>query len=204
MRLGLLGGTFDPVHRGHVELARSAGAQGLDAVILVPARRPPHKPGAGMAGAFHRFAMAALAAQGSPKLRVSSFELEREGPSYTIETARHFAQEGHDVTLIMGSDSLAELESWREARALVELARVLVYPRRPALRPGVETRLPGWIRDRLEGPRPGIVWMDAAPDDVSSSDIRERLRRGQAVAGMMPPPVEEYVAKHGLYAGGRP
>src|SRR5688572_19796885 len=149
MNLGLMGGTFDPVHRGHLRVAEAALRRGLDRVDFVPARRPPHKQRPDMTGPFHRFAMAALATSGRPGLGVSAYEISRDVPSYTIETVRHFSDQGHAVTLIMGSDSLADIETWRECRELLDLARVLVYPRRPALPGSLEDRLPDWVRARM-------------------------------------------------------
>ncbi|HET9480926.1 MAG TPA: nicotinate (nicotinamide) nucleotide adenylyltransferase, partial [Candidatus Polarisedimenticolia bacterium] len=148
MRIGILGGTFDPIHRGHLRVAQAAAAAGVDLVALMPVRRPPHKDRDDIAGAYHRFAMAALAAAGERKVTVSTFEVTREAPSYTIDTVRHFVGAGHQVCLIMGSDSLSEIESWRDCRTLIEMAGVIVYPRRPLV-PGVlEAKLPDWLRER--------------------------------------------------------
>lgn len=200
MRLGLLGGTFDPVHLGHMGVARAAAASGLDAVTLVPARHPPHKEREDIAGPFHRYAMTALATAGEPRLRVSAFEVSRDAPSYTIDTARHFSGKGHEVSLIMGSDSLAELTSWRECHELLQLCRVTVYPRRPLHRREVEERLPAWITEHGRAGR--IRWLESQPVDVSSTEIRRRLRSGEAVTGLLPDPVAEYIMKHRLYLDG--
>lgn len=195
-----MGGTFDPVHNGHMRVARAAAAWGLDRVALVPARRPPHKDRGDMAEPYHRFAMAALAAGSDDRLVVSAHEVTREGPGYTIDTVRHFADRGHNVVLIMGSDSLAEFETWRECRALLELARLIVYPRRPHVGDPIEARLPGWIRDkRREG---WIVPLDGEPDDTSSSQVRALLRSGGSARALVPELVERYIIKHRLYTGG--
>jgi nicotinate-nucleotide adenylyltransferase len=200
LRLGLMGGTFDPVHNGHLQVARAAAPYGLDRVALVPARRPPHKDRDDMADPYHRFAMAALAAAGDDRICVSSHEVARDGPSYTIDTVRHFAGRGHDVTLILGSDSLAELETWRECRALLDLARLLVYPRRPYLGDPLESRLPGWIRDRRSAG--AILWLDGEPVETSSTQVRALLRAGGSAQALVPQPVERYILKHRLYTGG--
>jgi nicotinate-nucleotide adenylyltransferase len=204
MRLGLMGGTFDPIHRGHLRVARAAlaGAEGLDRVDFVPARQAPHKTRGPGAGPFDRFAMAALATAGDDRLGVWDFELSRDHPSWTIETVREAAGRGHEVTLIMGSDSLADLESWRESREILERARVLVYPRQPAVGEALASRLPPWIRRRMEPPGPTIAVLAKETDDVSSSDIRDRLRAGRSITGLTPSTVEEYIRKHHLYVHG--
>jgi nicotinate-nucleotide adenylyltransferase len=209
MRLALMGGTFDPIHRGHLQVARAAlsASREIDRVDFIPARQAPHKMRGPVAGPFDRFAMAALATAGDLRLGVSDFELTREHPSWTIETVRHVTAQGHDVTLIMGSDSLADFESWRESRELLERARVLVYPRRPAIGETLASRLPAWIRDLMAPPDPAITLLEEVPDDVSSSDIRSRLRAGESITGLTPSTVEEYIRKHQLYGvmpGGYP
>jgi len=197
-----MGGTFDPIHRGHLRLAQAGLARGLERVEMMPARRPPHKHRPDIAGPFHRFAMAALGAAGQPGLGVSDFEISRDTPSYTIETVRHFTTLGHDVTLIMGSDSLADIESWRDYRELLDRARVMVYPRRPATVDDLAAHLPAWVRERMERQPSAIEVMNEPLDEVSSSEIRERIRIGHPLDGMLPPAVEEYVLKQGLYVAG--
>lgn len=204
MRLGLLGGTFDPIHRGHLQVACRAVAGGLDRVILIPARRPPHKERPDIADPFHRFALAALATVGQKHIHVSAFELMRAGPSFTIDTARHFLKATRDVTLIMGTDSLVELESWREGRRLVDLVHVVAYPRRPFLADRLSSELPDWVRVRLSSEPAGragsITLLEAVPDDTSSTIIRERIRKGLSIQELVPAAVEEYIVKNALYA----
>lgn len=196
-----MGGTFDPIHRGHLQVARAAlaGSADLERIDFVPARRPPHKTLQPVAGPFDRFAMVALATAGEPRMGVNDVEVARDSTSYTIDTLRRITGQGHDVTLIMGSDSLADMESWRECGELLECARVLVYPRRPAVGEALVSRLPAWIRRRMEGPGATITMLGESPDDVSSSDIRDRLRAGRSIAGLTPSSVEEYIRKHHLY-----
>ncbi len=212
MRLGLLGGTFDPIHRAHVTAARAAERCDLDQVLIIPARRPPHKDRGDIADPFHRFAMAALAAAEETRICVSPREVAREGPSYTIDTVRHFLGAGHAVTLVMGTDALAEIDTWREARALLDLAAVIAYPRLPAPGCGMEARPPEWLLPRITrsidqfrslalaagGPRP-ILCLEADADGVSSTEIRSLLRQGRSVSGLVPPLVEKYITKHRLY-----
>ncbi len=192
MRLGLLGGTFDPPHRGHVTVALAALQAGLDQVALIPARIPPHKDPGGISGPFHRFAMAALAVDGEERLVVSAFEVLREGPSYTIDTVHHFLESGHDVTLIMGADSLAEIDTWKDGDRLVKLTRLAVYPRAGFDTAQLAGRMPGDARVlRLAGPE----------IDVSATDIRRRARAGESIEGLVPPAVARYIHKHGIYHG---
>ena len=175
----------------------------MDRVLLVPARRPPHKERWGILDPFHRFAMVALATASDERLGVSPFELARTETSYTIETVRHFLGAGHQVTLIMGSDSLVELESWRECRALLDLAGILAYPRTPYLPADLPSHLPAWIRSRLDPGWAGsgaIRVLDGSPVDASSTEIRDRLTAGRAVTGLVPEVTAAYIRKHGLYA----
>jgi len=206
--VGLLGGTFDPIHTGHIRVARAALAAGLSRVVLVPARQAPHKSGLSTTDPFHRFALAALAAVGETSVGVSSYEVLREEPSYTINTVRYFRDRGAQVALIMGTDSLVEVETWRDCRELLDTAAILAYPRRPFLGDTVAPKLPDWIRGRLAADgagRPGTVQILAGPpDDVSSTLIRDRIRRSEPLDGLLTPAVEEYVRKNGLYAGGGP
>jgi len=205
MIVGLLGGSFDPVHAGHVRIARAALAAGLSRVMLVPARQPPHKTGATMTDPFHRFALAALATAGEPSLGVSSYEVLREEPSFTINTVRHFRSAGTQVALIMGTDSLVEIETWRDCGELLYSAGVLAYPRRPFDEDAIAKRLPDWIRSRISTDAPGragtVGILKGPPDEVSSTIIRDRIRRNLSVNDLVPPAVEEYIHKNGLYAG---
>ncbi len=206
MIVGLLGGSFDPIPAGHVRIARAALAAGLSRVLLVPARQPPHKTRARMTDPFHRFALAALATAGEPSLSVSSCEVLREEPSFTIHTVRHFRNAGTQVALIMGTDSLVEIETWRDCRELLDSAGVLAYPRRPFDGEATASQLPAWIRSRLSSGQPGragtVEILSGPPDDVSSTMIRDRIRRDLPVKDLVPPAVEEYIHKNGLYADG--
>ena len=200
MRLGLMGGTFDPIHNGHLRVARAALESGLDRVDFVPAHRPPHKTREDITSPYQRFAMAALATVSESRLGVSAFEVAREGVSFTIDTVRSFAGRGHELFLIMGSDSLAEIDTWRECRDLLELAGLRVYSRRPVLmRPldQFKTRLPEWVRARWDAG--SIVELPGPPEDVSSTGIRDLVRSRRSASHLMPPAVDEFITKHHLY-----
>jgi nicotinate-nucleotide adenylyltransferase len=203
MRLGLLGGTFNPIHRGHLALASAArDGSRLDRVVLIPSARPPHKrlDGADLAPAEDRLAMARLAAQGEPGLEVSDLELRRSGPSFTIDTIAAFERDRPDAELffIIGADSLGELESWRDAGKLLDRVRFVVVNR-----PGhdVERGL-GAVEHalgaaRAQGLRERTVTME--PVSVSATQIRDKVRRGEPIDGLVPDRVRDYIAAHGLY-----
>ena len=198
-RLGLLGGSFDPIHRGHVAIARAArDARRLDRVLLAPSGSPPHK--GVVAPAEHRLAMVRLAIGDEPGLEATDRELRREGPSYTVETLREIRGEsGEAVELffIVGADSLPELPSWRAIDEIVRLARIVAVTRTGTpLDPGAALggRLPEAVLRRM---REDAVEMEPVP--VSSTDIRDRLARGLEIGGLVPPAVEAYIREHGLY-----
>lgn len=188
MRLGLLGGSFDPIHLGHLRAAENAReALQLDQVLFVPAGRPPHKPRTQAPG-WDRFAMACLATSSHPAFLVSELELRREPPSYTVDTLGLVAAERPDdeLWLIVGSDTLADLGGWRDSARIFELARLAVVSR-----PGSEP-----------GPAPAGARVDLAPGpalEVSSSQVRELLRAGREARYLIPDAVADYARKRGLY-----
>jgi nicotinate-nucleotide adenylyltransferase len=186
----LFGGTFDPIHLGHLILAELVGeAEGLSEVLFVPAGRPPHKRGQTSAGAADRLRMVELGVAGNPRFAVSGMELETSGPSFTIDTVRRLKAAGAErVALILGSDSLVDLGSWREPEALVRECELLVVAR-----PGVDLdQAPAAFRSRAR--------MVAAPQlDIASRTIRARVAAGRSIRYWVPEPVREYIAAHGLY-----
>lgn len=202
MRIGLLGGSFNPIHEGHLAIARAARqALGLDRVVLVPAARPPHKvKDQDLAPAEDRLAMTRLAAGGEAGLEVSGIELEREGPSYSIDTVRAFAtrEPGAEIYFLIGSDTLPELRTWKDSKALVALARFAVVAR-----PGrdLERDLARFEADfgteAGRGVRERVVPMQ--PAAVSATDVRARASRGERLAGLVPAAVEKHIHERGLY-----
>ena len=187
MKLGLLGGTFDPVHHGHLRAAENARtALGLDRVAFMPARVPPHRA-TPAAPPLHRFAMVSLAVTGDPVFFASDLELSREGPSYTVDTVTALREWG-EVVLIVGSDNLPLLPGWKDARRLLELCAVAVVGR-----PGQEHPVP----PGLEGARFHAVAQSEVP--VSSSDLRRRVKEGQSIRYLTPPNVARYIEDQGLY-----
>lgn len=198
-RLLVVGGTFDPPHRWHVRGAKAAaGAAGCDHVLYVPARRSPLKD-APQTSAQHRLAMLRLALEGEPHMSISTFEIDRGGTSYTVDTLtalRHALPAHVEMRLFIGSDQLRSLDRWREATRVIDLARPVVVLRPPdtleSLRAaGVgESRL-GWI-------------VPTPTDPASSTQVRGRIARGEDVSGLVSPRVLEYIRAHRLYGSSSP
>ena len=193
-RVGVLGGSFDPVHIGHLILAQEALHRlRLDELLLMPARRPAHKLRRSLAPAAHRIAMLRLAARGRPGLRVSRIEVDRPGVSYTAPTLEALAR-GGDATwfLLMGEDNLAEFHTWRDPARILRLARLAVVPREGER----IARIPAALRRRVVSvPMPRI--------GISSTEIRRRARRGLPLRDWVPEAVLAYMKRHGLYGIGR-
>jgi nicotinate-nucleotide adenylyltransferase len=188
-RWAMFGGSFDPVHYGHLvvaELLREL--ERLDRVFFIPTWRSPHKSRA-RAAAAHRLAMLRLALRGNPALRVSVVELQRGGPSYTIDTVRRLRRRwGRRPILLLGGDALLDLPKWRESDALLREARVVVFAR-----PGAEA---AGRRARALGLR----YHEVALSSVSSSTIRRMLRRGLSIRYQVPETVRRYIERHALYS----
>jgi len=201
MRLGIFGGTFDPVHYGHLMLAEQCHEQcRLDEVWFIPAGLPPHKMAQTIAGGKARAEMLELAIAGHERFRVDRRELERSDPCYTVETLAELAAEdsSRELYFILGADSLADFPTWREPARIFELARLAVVnrggaplpdlaPLRRVLGPAVDKRL-----DFVA--IPGI--------DLSSTDLRRRVHEGHSIRYMTPRAVECYIETHQLYLGG--
>ena len=221
MRVGYYGGTFDPIHVGHLDVARAAQhALDLDRVYFVPAEQPPHrsKP---RASAAHRFAMAALAIAAAPRFALSDLEMRGGGPSYTSATLDRLAASGVDTracVLITGADAFQDIPSWKDFPAILDRCHMAVVSRpdrpAPALRftlPSLAVRMidaPAGASRMIDAPAaggtrlpatPGILLVDAPTAPVSSTDIRRRLAAREDIGGLVPAAVEEYIEKHGLY-----
>lgn len=202
-RVGILGGTFDPPHIGHLWLATLAvDGLGLDHVLLMPAARPPHKGASTISNAADRVMMTRLAIGGDPALDLSLVEMERPGPSYTVDSLAQLRTHlGDDVglVLIMAADSFAEIGTWREPDRLLELAEWAVGPR-----PGTSMPDRDSLRERF-GPRASRIHLLDGPSlDVSSSGIRARVAAGRPIRYLVPRAVEELIASRGLYRRRRP
>jgi nicotinate-nucleotide adenylyltransferase len=197
-RIGVVGGTFDPIHAGHLALALAAKrCARLDRVLLVPAAIPPHRLPATASGQ-DRLEMARVAAAGAGGLEVSDVEVRRSGPSYTSDTLRELtaANPGADLYLVLGWDAAREISSWHEPEAVTELARLVVVGR-----PGMPMPAP---RDLLAaGLDPGRVILCSEPTpDVSATDLRAALASGGPIDHLLPEAVADYIAERGLYGPG--
>ena len=198
-RLGILGGTFDPIHFGHLDAADAARrALQLDRVLLIPSFDPPHRPADPMASGFHRFALVALAIQGDDALSASDMELTRTGPSYTADTLRAVARQGwrpSQIFFILGSDAFAEIATWREYPAVLDSANFVVIARPGTTLDAATARTPS-LRGRLGQ---SIFLVEARTRDVSSSTIRARLATRQPIDDLVPAAVARHIAAHHLY-----
>jgi len=196
VKLGVFGGTFDPVHAGHLEPAAAvAAAIPLDRVIFVPTNRSPWKGEEAPARPEHRVAMLALALAGRPDFSLSLAEIERGGPSYTVETLRGIARDrpGDELFFLLGTDALAGFERWVEPLEILRLARLAAFVREPH-EPGPLLSTPFLSRHRSS-----VLIFDAVRVKISSTGVRRAIARGESVAGTTPPAVEEYIVKQGLY-----
>lgn len=198
MRLGILGGTFNPPHLGHLVCAQEAHAQlGLDRVVLMPAHVPPHKAIAGDPGGARRRELCELAIGDDARFAVSDLELGRPGPSYTVDTLRELHDQApqDELTFIVGGDMARSLPSWREPDAVIELARIAIAERSGAERADIQAELAQLANATDER----IVFFDMPRIDISSSLVRERAAHGRSIRYLVPDAVAERIAADGLY-----
>ena len=216
MRLGIFGGTFDPIHIAHLRCAEEAREQlRLDRVLFIPAAEPPHKRHQPVAPAMHRLAMVRLAIAGHRAFRVSTVELDRPGRSYSVDTLRILRKRlgsGNRFVFLLGLDAFREIQTWKEHRTLFTLADFGVFSRPPLRVTALRALLPvatrqefcyGRDRETLRhasGSRVQFLRLTAL--EISASAIRERVRRGHSIRYLVTPPVERYIARHRLYGRG--
>lgn len=197
MRIGVLGGTFDPPHIGHLVIAEEARQElGLAKVYFVPAREPPHKKGEPISPMSDRVAMLRLALAENPFFVLSLVEADRPGPSYTVDTVRQLYGEFPPATelfFVLGMDSLAALPSWHEPKRIIEYCTLAVLRR-----PGYSADLDSLER-QIPGLKSKVVFIPAPELEISSSDLQARVRAGLSIQYMVPDCVAEYILDHHLY-----
>ncbi len=197
MRLGILGGTFDPVHQGHLILAEWArGELALESVLFVPAGLPWRKAERSIGAVEHRLAMLRLATADNSAFEVSTMEMERSGASYTADTLErlHEQRPGSELVFLLGQDALADLPNWRRPQRILELATLAV-----ACRSGPESSALDEAERKLPGLSGRLVWLAMPLIEVSASLIRERVRKGLSIRYLVPEAVEAYIREQGLY-----
>jgi nicotinate-nucleotide adenylyltransferase len=213
-RVGILGGTFDPIHCGHLDAGTAAQrALTLDQILVLPSNLPPHRLQP-VASSFHRFAMVILSIVGRPGWRALDLELQDDGPSFTAVTLRRFRADGFSPTelfFITGADAFVEIGTWKDYPALLDLAHFAVVSR-PGIAAGdLHTRLPA-LASRMREPHTSrqssestmIYLIDAPTADVSSTAIRLARARGDSIAGLVSPLVQQHIEQHALYEHGGP
>ena len=193
--LGILGGTFDPIHHGHLAIAEEVReVLGLERVLFVPASVPPHRAAAPGATAEDRAHMVELAIAGNPAFSMSRIELDRDGPSYTVDTLTVLAARGPDPVFILSTEALAGLPDWHDPGGVLRLARLAVVPRAGAPALG-----PGWAAERFPDQAARFEWLEGPLLPVSGSVVRARAAAGRSVRYLVPEAVARYIDDHRLY-----
>lgn len=195
--LGIMGGTFDPIHVGHLAVAEEAReALGLDRVLFVPAGQPPHKLPGAVSPVPDRVAMVELAIADNPAFELSRVEIDRRGPSFTVDTAEALARAnpGVQLHLILSAETFGELPSWHEPDRLFEAARMAVVPRE-----GYPAPDPAWIAGAFPGREDRVGYLAGPRLGLSSTALRARVAAGRSIRYLVPPAVEAYIADHQLY-----
>jgi nicotinate-nucleotide adenylyltransferase len=217
MTQGVLGGTFDPIHLGHIAAADAAQQMlSLDRIILVPSHIPPHRTDPTTASAEDRFAMAQLAAADRPGWTASRIEIDREGPSYTYDTLVELTQgpalskrsssesdevrasKGTQNFFITGADAFAEIATWSRYPAVLDLANFVVVSRPGITLDSLRERVPSAFTTR-PATKTRVILVEAHTPDVSSTEIRRRIRAGASLSGLVPDSVADYIRTHDLY-----
>ncbi len=209
-RIGILGGTFDPIHCGHLDAGRAAERTlNLTRVYVIPSNVPPHRRQT-FASAFHRFAMTAMAVADHPNWRAADLELRNGGPSYTAHTLKEFHDRGYppsELFFIIGADAFMDIATWRDYPKILDWTHFAVVsrPGHPAgaLRyrlPALSTRMAHPPVEPMQEMDPLIILIDEPTADVSSTTIRERREQNLPLAGMVAPRVEQHITQHGLYS----
>lgn len=200
MKYGILGGTFDPPHNGHLKIAAAArSALGLAQIVFIPAGQPPHKLDDPVSPAATRLAMLELALARHPNFVISRLELLRAGPSYTVDTLRELHQtlgDDAEIYFIMGMDSLQNFHTWHQPQEIVKLCKLAVL-RRPGFDVDLDT-----LEKQVPGATASLVILPGPEFDISASEIRARVRRGESIRGLVPPAVAAFIKTNRLYKNG--
>ena len=204
-RIGILGGTFDPIHNGHLAIAEAArGCLGLDRVVFIPAGRPWLKARSlgRITGAEHRLAMVRLAIADCPHFEASAMEVERPGLTYTVDTLAELrardggSSRGTEMYLILGMDSVQDLRRWHEPERLLEMCVVVAVSR-----PNTDDIAPSSFEQDFSASANRFVLLRGPMLDISATDVRDRVSKGRPIGDSVPAPVERYIRDHGLYLG---
>ncbi|MCP9470734.1 MAG: nicotinate-nucleotide adenylyltransferase [Nitrospira sp.] len=218
-KLGLLGGSFNPIHNGHLAVAREVRDRlGLDRVLFIPAGDPPHKRNGSLASATDRYEMVRLAVAGTPSFDLSDIEIKRTGKSYSIDTVRALERQfglSTDLYFLIGLDAFLDVHNWKAPLELLQACRFVVVPRPgqlyrhlasvpllPNLDHDMLAKLDAGILPRLDissASCRGVICLPIPLCPISASDIRRRVRNGDTLANLLPPPVESYILRHRLY-----
>lgn len=197
MKLGILGGTFDPPHNGHLQIAAMAQrALQLGQIVFIPAKQPPHKLNMLVSPLQTRVAMLERALRGHPAFEISMLEVQREGPSYTVDTLRELRRErgtGAELVFIMGEDSLVNFPTWHQPEEIVKLCTLAVLQR-----PGYDVDMDK-LETEVKGVKASVIMIPAPEIPISASEIRQRVRRGESIRELVPPAVADYIRQHRLY-----
>ena len=197
-KIGIMGGTFNPIHNGHLFLAEYAYEQiGLDTILFIPSRRPPHKASLEVASADDRRRMTELAIQDNPHFELSAMELEREGMSFTADTLKELTDKHPDTEyyFIIGADSLLQLTEWKNPQVVFDLCTMVAAGRNHLPKAHMEQQ----VKRLHETYGASIILLDMPTIDISSAEIRERIVAGKSIRYYVPEPVRSYIKEHGLY-----
>ncbi len=201
MKVGILGGTFDPPHIGHLVIAQEAAAYlHLSQVVFVPTRQPPHKPTDNLTPIDMRLEMVRLAIARNPRFTLSRVDVDREGPTYTVDTIRLLRRqygEGTDLYFIMGMDSLVNLPTWHKPEELIQLCWLAVLNR-----PGYQVDLDE-LENQVPGVRQRVILIPSPALQVSATDLQRRVQSGEPIEHLVPEPVAAFIYEHGLYSNNK-
>ena len=201
MKIGILGGTFDPIHSGHLAIAEAARKRlGLAEVYFIPAAQTPFKDSANVSAVEHRLNMVRLAIASYPYFKLSTVEVDRPGPSYTVDTISELREKigsENELYFIIGLDSLSQFSRWREPARIIRMCRVVAVPR-----PGYSVPDKKALEDAIPGISGRLTILDEPKLDISATEIRQRVKRGEPITDLVPDSVAEYIRKEKLYLRG--